>query len=128
MTKKCLQVLCVLMLAVTAMAERKNIILIMADDSAADNYGCYGSTYFSTPRLDALANGNQFGDSVARGLAFLKRHHRIDGSERPHDGGMAGSTPIWGGYARFEYPNWAAKFFADGLMADMEQNERESMS
>lgn len=38
-------------------AERKNIILIMADDSAADNYGCYGSTFFSTPRLDALAAG-----------------------------------------------------------------------
>ncbi|MEM7199780.1 MAG: sulfatase-like hydrolase/transferase [Planctomycetota bacterium] len=34
-----------------------NIILIMADDSAADNYGCYGSTFFSTPRLDALAAG-----------------------------------------------------------------------
>lgn len=32
-----------------------NVILIMADDSAADNYGCYGSTFFKTPRLDALA-------------------------------------------------------------------------
>jgi arylsulfatase A len=35
--------------------ERLNVILIMADDSAADNYGCYGSKFFSTPRLDALA-------------------------------------------------------------------------
>ena len=33
-----------------------NIILIMADDSAADNYGCYGSTFFKTPILDRLAN------------------------------------------------------------------------
>ena len=32
-----------------------NVILIMADDSAADNYGCYGSTYFKTPILDSLA-------------------------------------------------------------------------
>ncbi len=40
-----------------AAAERMNIVLIMADDSAADNYGCYGSTFFSTPRLDALAAG-----------------------------------------------------------------------
>ncbi|MFT7631716.1 MAG: arylsulfatase A [Mariniblastus sp.] len=32
-----------------------NVILIMADDSAADNYGCYGSTFFKTPTLDALA-------------------------------------------------------------------------
>ena len=34
---------------------RLNVILIKADDSAADNYGCYGSKFFSTPRLDALA-------------------------------------------------------------------------
>ena len=27
----------------------------MADDSAVDNYGCYGSTYFKTPILDSLA-------------------------------------------------------------------------
>ena len=32
-----------------------NVILIMADDSAVDNYGCYGSTFFKTPRLDGLA-------------------------------------------------------------------------
>ena len=34
---------------------RLNVILIMADDSAADNYGCYGNKFFSTPRLDSLA-------------------------------------------------------------------------
>ena len=39
--------------------ERLNVILIMADDSAADNYGCYGSKFFSTPRLDALARTGQ---------------------------------------------------------------------
>jgi arylsulfatase A len=43
----------------TAEAEFKpmpyNVVLIMADDSAADNYGCYGSTYFKTPVLDQLA-------------------------------------------------------------------------
>lgn len=36
-------------------AQKLNVILIMADDSAADNYGCYGSTFFSTPRIDELA-------------------------------------------------------------------------
>ena len=35
--------------------DKLNVILIMADDSAVDNYGCYGSKFFSTPRLDALA-------------------------------------------------------------------------
>lgn len=32
-----------------------NIILIMADDIAYDNVGCYGSEHFKTPRLDELA-------------------------------------------------------------------------
>ena len=34
---------------------KPNIILIMADDIAFDNIGCYGSDYFKTPRLDELA-------------------------------------------------------------------------
>tara|TARA_B100000614_G_scaffold117463_1_gene105547 strand:- start:1926 stop:3275 length:1350 start_codon:yes stop_codon:yes gene_type:complete len=44
-------------LAIQETTETKpyNVILIMADDSAADNYGCYGSTYFKTPVLDELA-------------------------------------------------------------------------
>ena len=49
--------LALLILSPSTVRARKNVILIMADDSAADNYGCYGSTYFKTPRLDALAAG-----------------------------------------------------------------------
>ena len=33
---------------------------------------------------------------------------------------MKGSHPINGGYMTYRYPNWAAKFFMDGLM--LEQN------
>ncbi len=36
-------------------SEKLNIVLIMADDSAADNYGAYGSDFFSSPRIDSLA-------------------------------------------------------------------------
>ena len=39
----------------TSAKDRLNVILIMADDSHADNYSCYGSKFFSTPRLDELA-------------------------------------------------------------------------
>ena len=35
-------------------------------------------------------------------------------------GGIAGSYPIWGKYAIFGYPNWAAKFFADSIMLKQE--------
>lgn len=31
-------------------------------------------------------------------------------------GGIAGSYPVWGGYIRYGFPNWAAKFFADAVM------------
>ena len=46
--------LCTFMIGLLA-AKPPNIILIMADDSAVDNYSCYGSDYFQTPRLDRLA-------------------------------------------------------------------------
>jgi len=34
---------------------KPNVVLIMADDIAYDNIGCYGSQHFKTPRLDELA-------------------------------------------------------------------------
>ena len=54
-----------------------------------------------------------------RALAYLKRHQRVLDKDQAVMGGIAGSYPIWGDYSRFEYPNWAAKFFADALMMDM---------
>jgi arylsulfatase A len=45
----------VLLPLVDAAEGKPNIILIMADDSAVDNYSCYGSDYFKTPNLDRLA-------------------------------------------------------------------------
>lgn len=44
-----------LLAAASAFAEKLNIVLIMADDSAVDNYSCYGSDFFQSPRLDHLA-------------------------------------------------------------------------
>jgi hypothetical protein len=35
-------------------------------------------------------------------------------------GGISGSYPLWGNYLRFQYPNWAVKFFADLLLNLME--------
>ena len=52
-------------------------------------------------------------------LVFLKTNHRLHGSDPAVRGGIAGSAPIWGDYSRFEYPNWAAKFFADALLMDL---------
>ena len=48
-------VLAFLLASASALAEKLNIVLIMADDSAVDNYSCYGSDFFQSPRLDHLA-------------------------------------------------------------------------
>jgi hypothetical protein len=57
--------------------------------------------------------------SIDRALSYLKRNHRLTTTGGPEDGGIAGSAPIWGRYSRFEYPNWAAKFFADALLMEL---------
>lgn len=31
-------------------------------------------------------------------------------------GGVAGSSPVWGQYLRWRYPNWAAKFLVDAIV------------
>ena len=54
-------------------------------------------------------------------IAYLKRNHRISDKDLRVRGGVAGSSPIWGRYSMFEYPNWAAKFFADALLMHMQQ-------
>ncbi|QBQ54487.1 prenyltransferase/squalene oxidase repeat-containing protein [Nitrosococcus wardiae] len=56
---------------------------------------------------------------IDRALRYLKQCHRTTPYGRPEAGGVAGSAPIWGRYSMFEFPNWAAKFFADALMMEM---------
>jgi hypothetical protein len=58
-------------------------------------------------------------ETVDRALRYLKQHQRILGTGTPDDGALAGSFPIWGRYSRFEFPNWATKFFADALMMEL---------
>ncbi len=60
-------------------------------------------------------------ESAQKGIDFLKGTHTTTStsalnSDAPHLGAIAGSFPIWGRYSMFEYPNWAAKFFADALL------------
>ncbi|RMG30829.1 MAG: hypothetical protein D6721_02780 [Gammaproteobacteria bacterium] len=58
-------------------------------------------------------------EAAARGIRYLKQRQRLDDPDPAVRGGIAGSFPIWGAYSRFEFPNWAAKFFADALMMQM---------
>jgi hypothetical protein len=57
-------------------------------------------------------------EPARRAIDYVKRTQRLSDPSDNIRGGIPGSAPIWGAYARFEYPNWAAKFFADALMMD----------
>jgi hypothetical protein len=41
-------------------------------------------------------------------------------------GGVKGSFPINGGYCRYEYPNWAAKFLVDSLLLETDCTNRQN--
>ena len=41
---------------------------------------------------------------------------------------MKGSFPVSGGYVKFQYPNWACKFFIDAISLERELREQESES
>jgi uncharacterized protein YyaL (SSP411 family) len=44
----------------------------------------------------------------------------IRNTGKPHHGAVKGSHPIYGSYARLQYPNWATKFFIDALLLKAE--------
>lgn len=67
-------------------------------------------------RLAQETSQNALRDNARRGIEYVKSTQRLDEPFDAARGGIPGSHPIWGAYSRFEYPNWAAKFFADALM------------
>ena len=70
-------------------------------------------------RLAGETDDMSYRVAALRGIEYLKTTQCLSGSHPGVRGGIAGSAPIWGDYSRFEYPSWAAKFFADTLMMDM---------
>ena len=42
--------------------------------------------------------------------------HQARSRSHDVDGAIAGSFPVWGRYAPFQYPNWATRFFVESLM------------
>lgn len=70
-------------------------------------------------RMAQVTGDDGFREHARNALAYLKTTQRLDDPDDAVRGGIKGSSPIWGDYSRFEYPNWAAKFFADALMMDM---------
>ena len=69
-------------------------------------------------RCAQVAGAFELRTHAGKALSFVKRSQRLDDRDEVARGAIAGSAPIWGSYSRFEFPNWAAKFFADALMMD----------
>ena len=67
-------------------------------------------------RLAREAAAPELREHARQGIAFVASRQRLQDEDPVVQGAIAGSTPIWGDYSRFEFPNWAAKFFADALI------------
>jgi len=70
-------------------------------------------------RCAQITGATEWRGNARKALSFLKREQRLNDRDDVVRGAIAGSAPIWGAYSRLEFPNWAAKFFADALMMDL---------
>jgi len=52
-----------------------------------------------------------------KAIDIVKAAQAMDREEGGIKGGIPGSHPIWGDYIEHGYPNWAAKYFIDAMLA-----------
>jgi hypothetical protein len=67
-------------------------------------------------RLNNFGADPQWPALARRLIDQVKTCQMLDHRHPGIRGAIAGSAPIWGKYAPYDHPNWAAKFFADALM------------
>ncbi|MBO4248901.1 terpene cyclase/mutase family protein [Halomicrobium sp. IBSBa] len=84
----------------------------------ADHYCLTGNAQMALVWLRLADEENDFPECAERAIDFVKSHQQLDAPPQTR-GAIAGSSPIWGPYLRLQYPNWAAKFFADALLLSM---------
>lgn len=70
-------------------------------------------------RLAQIVGEAEYSHAAGRAISYVKRTQSLDDGDPVVRGAIPGSAPIWGAYSRFEFPNWAAKFFADALMMEV---------
>jgi len=75
-------------------------------------------TAINWSRLYQLTGDEKYKPGVNKILQFLKSTQKITDEISAEKGGIKGSHPINGGYHPWQYPNWAAKFYADALMLE----------
>jgi hypothetical protein len=70
-------------------------------------------------RLASLTGEGRYAQAGTRMNRFLMGTQDLSARDEGVRGGIKGSAPIYGEYGRWEYLNWAAKFFADALLLEM---------
>lgn len=69
-------------------------------------------------KLYMITKDDKFKNAALKSNSFMKTMQNLSSSNPGIKGGISGAYPIYGWYAPFAYPNWAAKFFIDALMIE----------
>jgi hypothetical protein len=69
----------------------------------------------------------RFREAAFAANRYVARTVRLDGPPETR-GAVKGSFPVSGGYVRFQYPNWACKFFIDAISLEKSVRQQESES
>ncbi len=70
-------------------------------------------------RLHALTQEARYLEAARRLNDYVASTQDLAAEDPGIRGGIKGSFPIWAEYGRYEYLNWAAKFFADAAMLEL---------
>ena len=87
--------------------------------NSKDNHSCLtGNAQIAIIWLSLyqMNNDARFLNSALKIIDHVKATQLLHTNNLGIRGGVAGSYPIWGAYAPFRYPNWAATFLADAIM------------
>jgi folate-dependent phosphoribosylglycinamide formyltransferase PurN len=63
--------------------------------------------------------------AALKAIDIVKAAQVMESDEPGVNGAIAGSYPVWGEYVEHTFPNWAAKYFIDALLAKQKEMERE---
>lgn len=95
---------------------------LRSDWSPAVRWACLtGHCQLAACFIDAFhfTGDHAYLSSGSRLLSFVRRTIAVEGQE-PWVGGVRGSFPVDGRYGRFQFLNWAAKFFVDAQLKEMD--------
>ncbi len=74
--------------------------------------------------IHAATADPRYRDAASRAIGFVRRTMRPSGANADTAGGIKGAFPVWGAYGRFEFLNWAPKFYLDAQFLEEDSGAR----